>query len=83
MDKNALNKETLDWIQKKLEHGKLPCKKCQHFESAHVKGICVACHRAEEDETKKNKVSCYHLFKIMDNLSIIEWVAKHKDEENL
>lgn len=83
VDKGALNKETLQWIQEKLEKNKFPCAKCKHFESVHVKGLCIGCYDEEDDDihVRSNKTSCYHVYAKMDNLSLIEWVAAYKEEE--
>ena len=75
--KEALNKETFDWKQSKLEEGKIPCE-CGHFESAHHKTLCLPCHSADGD----NCSHCWHKYYPMDNLALIEWIAKHKENED-
>jgi hypothetical protein len=83
-----VNKENLDaelfaWKQNRLEEGKFPCL-CGHFETAHVKRMCIACHGKDTDHESSVHGegffdSCFHEFKIMDNLTLIEWFAQHKN----
>jgi len=85
---NNLNKEKLEaelfaWKQQRLEQGKFPCK-CGHFERSHVKRMCVVC-QGEDDynlfsNLSEHKFSCFHSFAPMDNLSIIEWIAAHRND---
>jgi hypothetical protein len=75
MDNQKLNKEVFDWKQSRLEEGKFPCI-CGHFESSHVKRMCIACHGNDTGEFTTN---CFHPFKQMDNLTIVEWIAAHKE----
>jgi hypothetical protein len=84
VNKKELNKEIFDWAQGKLEQGKFPCI-CGHFESSHVKRMCLACHGGDEkkdDPTEHWEGGCWHPFKAMDNLSLVEWMAAHKGELN-
>jgi len=81
VDENNLKKEMSQWIQEKLEKNKFPCAKCKHFESSHIKGLCIGCHDIENDWHGENRVSCYHVYEQIDNLSLIEWVAEQKEEK--
>ena len=80
LDENFLKKEMSKWIQEKLEQNKFPCATCKHFEPAHVKGLCIACHEVEDDIHRNDGVNCFHKFKQIDNLSLIEWVAENKNQ---
>lgn len=79
--KDALNKELKEWRQEKVQQGKFPCKRCHHFESLHIKRMCIACHDDEIDH-HDFKHSCYHSYEKMDNLSLIEWFAQNKESQN-
>jgi hypothetical protein len=74
-----LNAELFAWKQKKLEEGKFPCQ-CGHFESSHVRGLCILCHGGDSKTDPKYGDNCWHYFKQMDNLSLIEHMAQHKKD---
>ena len=83
VNEKELNKELADFKQKRLEEGKFPCK-CGHFEASHVKSLCIGCHGDEEHPASAHGEgwavgSCFHLFEIMDNLTIVEWMAQNKN----
>ena len=84
VDKKNLEKEMFEWQQTKLEEGKFPCM-CGHFANAHVKSLCIACHGDEIHSAPVHGEgfsydSCFHPFTQMDNLTLIEWMAKNKKE---
>jgi len=84
VDKKALDAELFDWKQKRLEEGKFPCK-CGHFESSHVKNLCIGCHGDPEHTASAHGEgwavgSCFHRFSQMDNLTLIEWMVDNKQE---
>jgi hypothetical protein len=79
VNKKNLEKALLEWKQEQLEKGKFPCH-CGHFESSHVKRMCISCHGEETKENGDDDTSCWHSYKSMDNLTLIEWMAKHKEE---
>lgn len=86
VNKENLDKELYEWKQKRLEEGKFPCA-CGHFESSHVKNLCIGCHGSENDKHPAPAHgegfavgSCWHKFEQMDNLTIIEWISKNKGE---
>jgi hypothetical protein len=85
VNKKALDKALLEWKQQRLEEGKFPCQ-CGHFESSHVKRMCIACHGEEPNDDVEMSHdfdygnNCWHEFKSMDNLTLIEWFAKNVEE---
>lgn len=85
VNKQNLDKELFDWKQKRLEQGKFPCM-CGHFESSHVKGMCIACHGEDNDHPASAHGeghavgSCFHQHAQMDNLTLIEWMAHHQKD---
>lgn len=85
MDQKNLDKELFQWKQARLEDGKFPCK-CGHFESTHTKRFCIACHGDDQNHVANVHGegfpfdSCFHVYIKMDNLSVIEWIAKNKEE---
>jgi hypothetical protein len=87
LNKDKLDTELYEWKQSRLEDGKFPCR-CGHFESSHIKRMCIACHGKDghtessyEDDGLSVKVgTCYHDFEPMDNLTIVEWMAQHRKD---
>jgi hypothetical protein len=80
VDKKILDKEMFAWKQARLEEGKFPCV-CGHFESSHVKRMCIACNNTEiSDEDRVVAYRGFHLYTQMDNLSLIEYMAAHKED---
>lgn len=84
MNNDALNGELFEWKQKRLEEGKFPCL-CGHFESVHVKNLCIGCHGDEEHPASAHGEgwavgSCFHKYVQMPNLDIVEWMAKNKQD---
>jgi hypothetical protein len=82
VNEQNLNKELFDWAQNRLERGKFPCV-CGHFESSHVKRMCIACHGKDQhgEGCSDEDYTCWHPFEQMDNLTLIEWMSKYKGEE--
>jgi hypothetical protein len=87
VNNEQLEAELFAWKQQRLESGKFPCK-CGHFESSHIKRICIMCH-GEDDcnivsynspDLDLQYGNCFHGFEPMDNLSIIEWIAANRND---
>jgi hypothetical protein len=81
LNKKLLAKEMKAWIETQIEKNKFPCAKCKHFELAHIKGLCIACHDIESDLHRESNINCYHQYSKMDNLSLIEWIAEQNEEQ--
>jgi hypothetical protein len=81
VNNEQLDAELLAWKREKLDQGKFPCM-CGHFESSHVKGMCIACHGIEghTESSFLESESCFHIYKQMPNLDLIEWFDKHIDK---
>ena len=84
LNENELNKELFNWKQKRLEEGKFPCV-CGHLENVHIKNLCIGCHGDDAHPASAHGEgwavgSCFHKYEQLDNLSIIEWIAKNKEE---
>jgi hypothetical protein len=79
MDQSALDKELFAWKQERLEQGKFPCE-CGHFESSHVKRMCIACHGQIVPDDVLVDYRAFHRYEQMDNLSLIEYMAAHKND---